>query len=72
MGALLGEVAKRELPDVGALVSAIVLCLNENDAGAGFYRLAVELRMLPPRATADQKLTFWAEQVRRVHSHYAG
>src|SRR5687767_688412 len=40
MGGLLGEVARTELPTVGALVSSIVLYLNENDAGTGFYRLA--------------------------------
>ncbi|WP_328333933.1 hypothetical protein OHA70_17855 [Kribbella sp. NBC_00382] len=43
MGALLGEVAKRDLSKVGALVSSIVLYLNENDAGTGFYSLAAQL-----------------------------
>lgn len=70
MGALLGEVAQNNLQDVGAMLSAIVIYLNENDAGAGFYRYAVELGLLTPRPTADQRLTFWATQVKTVHDHY--
>lgn len=43
MGALLGEVATQVHAEVGALVSSIVIYLNENDAGTGFYGLAREL-----------------------------
>ena len=71
MGALLGEVARRQLPVVGALISSIVLYLNENDAGSGFYRLAADLNLLTPKPTADQKLVFWAKQVEVTHQHYA-
>jgi hypothetical protein len=71
MGALLGAVAQEQLPFVGALVSSIVLYLNENDAGSGFYRLAVELNLLTPKPTADQKLAFWAGQVKATHEYYA-
>lgn len=71
MGALLGEVAWNQLPVVGALVSSIVLYLNENDAGSGFYRLAVELNLLTPKPTADQKLVFWASQVKATYEYYS-
>ena len=56
---------------VGALVSSIVFYLNENDAGSGFYRLAVELNLLTPKPTADQKLAFWAGQVKATYEYYA-
>jgi hypothetical protein len=71
MGALLGEVARKQLPLVKALVSSIVLYLNENDAGSGFYRLAISLNMLTPKPTAEQKLTFWARQVKATYDYYA-
>lgn len=70
MGALLGEVAQIHLAEVGALVSAIVIYLNENDAGPGFYRMASASGLLGSKPTADQRLTFWAEQVKIVHEHY--
>ncbi|WP_322937593.1 hypothetical protein [Nocardioides bizhenqiangii] len=70
MGAMLGEVAVRMREDVGALISAIVLYLNENDAGGGFYRLASALGMLPTKPTADQRLTFWTQQVTAVYARY--
>ncbi|HET6296200.1 MAG TPA: hypothetical protein VFG33_22645 [Kribbella sp.] len=71
MGALLGEVASRNLSEVGALVSSIVLYLNENDAGSGFYRLAEELKLLTPKPTADQRLIFWANQVKATYDYYS-
>lgn len=71
VGALLGEVARAQLPTVGALVSSIVLYLHANDAGGGFYRLAIDLNMLSPKPTADQKLTFWISQLNATYAHYA-
>lgn len=71
MGALLGEVARAQLPTVGALISSIVLYLNENDAGGGFYRLATDLKLLPPQPTADQRLVFWSSQMATTYAHYA-
>lgn len=71
MGALLGEVARNELPRVGALVSSIVLYIDENDAGPGFYRLAVDLELLEPKPSPDQRLAFWTRQVKAVYEYYA-
>ena len=50
---------------------SIVLYLNENDAGSGFYRLAVDLNLLTPKPTADQRLVFWAGQVKATYEYYA-
>ena len=71
VGALLGEVARAQLPTVGALVSSIELYLNGNDAGGSFYRLAIDLNMLSPKPTDDQTLTFWISQLNATHAYYA-
>lgn len=71
LGDLLGEVAAAKLPEVGALVSSIVVYLGQNDAGPGFFRLASFLDLLTANPTADQKLVFWASQVKKTHEYYA-
>jgi hypothetical protein len=71
MGALLGEVAVAHLPEVGALLSSLVIYLNENDAGPGFYRLAADLELLPDHSSADSRTAFWSRQVQAVHDHFA-
>lgn len=71
MGAVLGEVATDKLAEAGALVSAIVVYLGQNDAGPGFFKLASSLNLLAPKPSAGQKLVFWADQVKRIHEHYA-
>ena len=71
LGAVLGEVATERLAEVGALISSIVVYLGQNDAGPGFFRLASSLNLLTPKPTADQKLAFWADQVKRTHDYYS-
>lgn len=71
LGDLLGEIATANLPEVGALISSIVVYLGQNDAGPGFFRLASFLDLLTPNPTADQKLAFWANQVKKTHEYYA-
>lgn len=71
LGDLLGEVATAKLQEVGALVSSIVVYLDQNDAGPGFFRLASFLDLLTWQPTADQKLAFWANQVKKTHEYYA-
>lgn len=53
------------------MISSIVIYLNVNDAGPGFYKLATELGLLTPRASGVRKEAFWANQVKQVHEHYA-
>ncbi|MFE9352696.1 hypothetical protein [Streptomyces olivaceoviridis] len=77
MGYLLGLIVERDREiapsDPPLMLSALVNYLGANDAGAGFYQLAKELRLLPVSASADEKLGFWAEQVKRIHArHGAG
>jgi hypothetical protein len=40
MGQLLGDCVDRTFPEIKAMISSIVIYLNANDAGPGFYRLA--------------------------------
>ena len=71
MGAVLGDVIKRTIGETRVMLSAIVAYIDRNDAGPGFYSLAVELGLLPNTATADDKLVFWSGQVQKAHELYA-
>ena len=71
MGAVLGDVVHRTIGDTGAMLSALVAYIDRNDAGPGFYALAVQLGLLRNTATADDKLVFWSGQVAKVHDLYA-
>ena len=70
VGHLLGRIAERDLPESGLLVTAIVIYLHGNDPGSGFYNLAKEKGLLPANASADQRLTFWVDQVKRIKTYY--
>lgn len=70
MGHLLYLIVESERPTSGTMISAIVIYLNENDAGSGFYTFARELGLLDKKATPDQKLVFWTQQVSAVHAYY--
>ncbi|MGW9032094.1 hypothetical protein ACWGQ5_50535 [Streptomyces sp. NPDC055722] len=77
MGHLLGLIVERDQEIVSSeppvMLSALVNYLGANDAGPGFYQLAKELRLLPINASADEKLVFWARQVKRLYErHGAG
>ncbi|WP_204354847.1 hypothetical protein [Mycolicibacterium llatzerense] len=71
VGAILGDVVRYTIADSKMMLSAIVAYIDRNDAGPGFYKLAVLLGLLPNTATADDKLEFWTAQVARVHDRYA-
>jgi hypothetical protein len=70
VGHLLGRIAERDLSESGLLVTAIVIYLHGNDPGSGFYNLAKEKGLLPANASADQRLTFWVDQVKRIKAYY--
>jgi len=67
MGYLLGLIVEDTFPETNAILSALVLYLNENSPGPGFFKLAQDLGLLPSGASADAKLEFWATQVRQVY-----
>jgi hypothetical protein len=70
MGHLLGLAVDEEYEATGLMLSAIVLDLNENDAGPGFFTKATELGLLATNATRDEREQFWLDQVRAVQDHY--
>lgn len=71
IGEVLGAATQRTVGDSKTMLSAIVVYLDRNDAGSGFYKLAVDLGLLPNTASADDKLAFWSKQVRAVHERWA-
>jgi hypothetical protein len=71
MGYLLGLVVEGNYPETNLMLSALVHYLDSNDAGPGFYALAQDYGLLPRRASADAKWTFWLQQVSALHDYYA-
>lgn len=71
VGAALGDAVRRTIDDSGAMLSAIVSYIGQNDPGPGFYKFATELGRLPNTASTDDKLVFWSRQVNAIHEHYA-
>ncbi|MCC3296825.1 hypothetical protein [Arthrobacter caoxuetaonis] len=70
VGRLLGEVSRRSHLEHGVMLSALVTHKNSTNEGAGFYKLAAELGVMPPKPTSDQKLQVMIEQVNKVHATY--
>lgn len=72
MGHLLGlVVVERNRPVTGLMISALVIYLDGNDAGSGFYKLAQDLSELPPGALSPRmKEAFWIGQVKALQTYY--
>ena len=71
VGAVLSNVTQRTIGASQAMLSSIVVYIDRNDAGPGFYSLAVQLGLMANTATADDKLAFWSGQVGKVYDLYA-
>ena len=72
MGYLLGRIGEDTYPTVDAMLSAIVLYLDANNAGPGFYALAGQMGLLERGASKQDKERFWVDQVARVFRHFEG
>jgi hypothetical protein len=72
MGHLLGLiVVERNRPVTGLMISALVIYLDGNDAGSGFYKLGQDLGELPPGGLSPGvKEQFWIRQVKALHAYY--
>jgi hypothetical protein len=72
MGHMLGLAADRTFAESGLLISALVRYKYENGPGTGFYGLASddEHRLLSKKATAMERMDFWALHVRKVQECY--
>lgn len=71
LGHLLYLIVERNRSSTGLMISALVTYLDANDAGTGFYKLAQELGVLSPKASAEEKLDFWVGQVNALHQYYS-
>lgn len=77
IGELLGRIVRADIghtayADGPLMLSALVIYLNGNDAGTGFYALATDLGLLGPGASKEARERFWVGQVKRLQDHYAG
>jgi hypothetical protein len=74
MGHLLGLIVQeRNRPITHLMISALVIYLDGNDAGSGFYKLAQDLGELPPGALSSQlRDRFWTDQVKKLFKYYGG
>ncbi|WP_433857956.1 hypothetical protein [Streptomyces kronopolitis] len=78
MGHLLGLIVlrdqerDRERDPAGPrlMLSALVHYLGENDAGSGFYALAKDLGLLPPKASKAAKEEFWIRQITALYERH--
>jgi len=71
VGHLLGLIVERNRPVTGLMISALVIYLDGNDAGSGFYKLAQALGELPPGALSSRmKDEFWVGQVNALNARY--
>ena len=72
MGELLGRIVDRDQGDnPGLMISSVVVYLNANDAGPGFYALAQHDGILAAEATPRAKEKFWVDQVRACYAAHA-
>lgn len=69
MGELLGQLVERTFGQAQLLISVVVQYLNAYDAGPRFYDLAQRKGLLRLRPSADEKLAFWVEHLKAVHSY---
>ncbi len=69
IGAVLGEVVARTYGRAGAMLSAVVKFMRDNDPGAGFYKLAESKGWLRP---GGDRLAFWSEQLAKLYDYYSG
>lgn len=60
VGYLLGRIVEGDYPTRGYMLSALVIYLNGNDPGTGFYALATQMGLI---AHDGDKLKFWTEQL---------
>ena len=74
MGHLLGLIVQERNRSITHLmISALVIYLDGNDAGSGFYKLAQDLGDLPPGALSSHtRDRFWTDQVKRLFDFYDG
>jgi hypothetical protein len=72
MGYLLGRIVQETYPTVGAMMSTLVVYLDANDAGPGFYQLAQDMGLLPRGASKQAREAFWVQQMSKTFDYFRG
>ena len=67
---ILGEVSHITLKKNKTMLSSIVTLKGNESPAFGFYELATELELLQKSANENDKLRFWAEQIKKVFKTY--
>lgn len=69
---VLGDISRRTHDTNDALITSIVLYIDDNRPGDGFFRLAQELHLLPKGSLSPrQKDAFWIEQFNKTKRAFA-
>ncbi len=53
------------------MIPALVMYLDGNGPGPGFFNLAQQWKLLPKNASDARKQEFFLKEVADVHEHYA-
>lgn len=67
---ILAEVNRITKNKNGTMISAIVTLADEQSPAHGFFDFAIELGLFSKNGSEEEKLTFWAEQVKAIFKAY--
>ena len=67
---ILAEVNRITLKKNKTMISSIVILKGNESPADGFYEFAEELELLKKSANENDKLRFWAEQIKKVFKEY--
>ena len=67
IGSILGEISRAEHRSGRPMLSAVVILVEGNRPGQGFFRLAEELGLY----TGGDEDQFWIQELNRVHDHWS-
>jgi len=69
---LLSEIARHEYENERPMLTSLIVHRgNDNNPGEGFFSIAEEFGLFDGSRDQILRLTFWANQVRLVHNHWA-
>ena len=68
MSTLLDQISRQEHAQGRPFLSAVVIHMDDNIPGNGFFTLAADLNLF----RGGDRFTFFVEELRRVHDHWRG
>lgn len=67
---ILAEVNRITLNQNKVMLSAIVTLSSEQAPAKGFFDFAIELKQIPKGLPEEDKIIFWAEQIKKIFNVY--